>query len=70
MTEAQQAPSLLQSPAVQGADHALRRAALRAEQIARSTGTSLWVLRDGKVVDLLAQSPERAARSVPGASAA
>ena len=37
---------------VAGSMAAMRRAALRARQIARDTGTPLVVVRDGKVVEI------------------
>ncbi len=37
-------------PDMVGAETALRRAALRAREIARSTGTPLVIWRDGKLV--------------------
>ena len=40
------------NPMVAGSMAAMRRAALRARQIARDTGTPLVVVRDGKVVDI------------------
>ena len=41
-------------PDLIAADAALERAAQRALEIARQTGTACWVLRDGKIVDLAA----------------
>lgn len=35
-----------------GAQSALRRAALRARQIARQTHTPCYILRDGRLVDI------------------
>ena len=39
-----------------GADAALERAARRALELALQTGTSCWVLRDGKIVDIAAEA--------------
>ena len=43
-------------PDLIGADAALERAARRALEIALQTGTSCWVLRDGKMVDIAAEA--------------
>ncbi len=45
-------PISTNNPMVAGSMAAMRRAALRARQIARDTGTPLVVVRDGKVVDI------------------
>jgi len=42
-----------QAPWIAQADDALRRAAIRAREIAIRTGTPLHVMRDGKIVQLL-----------------
>ena len=42
-------------PDLINADAALERAAKRALEVALRTGTSCWVLRDGKMVDLAAE---------------
>ena len=44
-----------------GADAALERAARRALELALQTGTSCWVLRDGKIVDIAAEATQAAA---------
>ncbi|MEO5559370.1 MAG: hypothetical protein ABIO49_06150 [Dokdonella sp.] len=49
--------SLLTSRAVKGADAALLRAAARAGEIARRTGTPCWVRQDGRLVDLALALP-------------
>ena len=43
-------------PDLIGADAALERAARRALELALQTGTSCWVLRDGKIVDIAAEA--------------
>lgn len=45
-------PISANNPMVDGSMAAMRRAALRARQIARDTGTPLVVVRDGKVVHI------------------
>lgn len=45
-----------QHPDLIGADAALERAAKRALELALQTGTSCWVLRDGKIVDIAAEA--------------
>ncbi len=45
-------PKSASNPMVVGSMAAMRRAALRARQIARDTGTPLVVVRDGKVVEI------------------
>ncbi len=45
-------PISTNNPMVAGSMAAMRRAALRARQIARDTGTPLVVVRDGKVVEI------------------
>lgn len=40
-----------------GIDAAMRRAALRARALAEQTGTPLYVLIDGQIVDLLSGTP-------------
>lgn len=47
---------------LRGALPALKRAARRALELARQTGTPCWVLRDGRMVDI-AKDSERRARS-------
>lgn len=42
-------------PDLSGADAALERAATRALELALQTGTSCWVLCDGKIVDIAAE---------------
>lgn len=58
--------SLLSSSAMRGADAALKRAALRARETARRTGTACWVLKDGRLVDIAkrATTPRRVKRAV------
>ena len=41
-----------EDPDIAGSDAALRRAAKRALQIGLETGTPVWVLINGKIVDL------------------
>ena len=48
-------------PDLIGADAALERAARRALEHALQTGTSCWVLRDGKIVDIAAEARQAAA---------
>lgn len=45
-------PISTDNPMVAGSMAAMRRAALRARQIARDTGTPLVVVRGGKVIDI------------------
>ena len=47
---------------LRGALPALKRAARRALELARQTGTPCWVLRNGRMVDIAGES-ERRARS-------
>ena len=49
----------------EGADAALRRAAKKARELSERTGTPLWVMKDGKIVDLLAskRKPRRGKRA-------
>ena len=46
-------PILTNDPLVRGSMAALRRAARRAREIARDTGTPLVVVRGGKVVEIM-----------------
>jgi hypothetical protein len=46
-------------PDILSSGKALRRAARRALEIGLQTGTSVFVLRDGKIVDLTKQKPAR-----------
>ncbi|RPJ06084.1 MAG: hypothetical protein EHM37_20495 [Deltaproteobacteria bacterium] len=46
-------------PDILSSGEALRRAARRALEIGLQTGTSVFVLRDGKIVDLTKQKPAR-----------
>lgn len=51
----------IQSPAhedrdMEGVDAALRRAARRARELGEQTGTPVYVLRDGEIVDLTAET--------------
>ncbi len=39
-------------PDILAADAALRRAALRAKELGRRTGTPVYVLKNGRIVDL------------------
>ena len=41
---------------MEGVDAALRRAARRARELGEQTGTPVYVLRDGKIVDLTAEN--------------
>ena len=50
-------------PDLIGADAALERAAHRALELARQTGTPCWVLRDGLIVDIAAEAPGHDAAS-------
>lgn len=47
---------------VAGAERALHRAATRARQLAEQTGTPFYVWKDGRVVDLQAQSSDGVSR--------
>ena len=49
-----------------GIDAAMNRAAERAREIGRRTGTPVWILVDGKLVDALAE--ERAESNGPNAN--
>jgi hypothetical protein len=42
-------------PDILAADAALRRAALRARELGRKTDTPVYVLRNGRIVDLTAE---------------
>ena len=42
-------------PDILAADAALRRAARRARELGRKTGTPVYVLRNGRIVDLTAE---------------
>jgi hypothetical protein len=55
---------LMQSkdPDIAGIDAALRRAAQRALQIGLETGTPVYVLEDGKIVDLTERYRHKAKR--------
>ena len=46
-------------PDILASEKALRRAARRALEIGLQTGTAVFVLRDGKIVDLTKQNPAR-----------
>jgi len=46
-------------PDILASEKALRRAARRALEIGLQTGTAVFVLRDGKIVDLTKQKPAR-----------
>lgn len=46
-------------PDLIGADAALERAAKHALELALQTGTSCWVLRGGKIVDIAAEAAAR-----------
>ena len=39
-------------PDILGADAALRRAARRARELGRKTGTAVYVMKEGRIVDL------------------
>jgi hypothetical protein len=41
-----------QDPEIRGALAALRRSAARARKLAEATGTPLWVMRDGKIINI------------------
>lgn len=43
-------------PDLIGADAALERAGRQALELALQTGTSCWVLRDGKIADIAAEA--------------
>lgn len=60
-------------PDLIGADAALERAARRALELARQTGTPCWVLRHGRIVDIASEaldsdsvSPRRFTAAEPG----
>jgi hypothetical protein len=46
-------------PDILASEKALRRAARRALEIGLQTGTAVFVMRDGKIVDLTKQKPPR-----------
>lgn len=48
---------------IEGMTAALRRAAKRALELGRRTGTPVWIMRDGKLVNALADEQELAARN-------
>ena len=52
-------PRASKDPDILSSEKALRRAARRALEIGLQTGTSVFVLRDGKIVDLTKQKPTR-----------
>lgn len=52
--------SLPKDADLRGALPALKRAARRALELARQTGTPCWVLRDGRMVDIAKESKRRA----------
>ena len=58
--------SQLPDPDMQEAPRALLRAARRAREVARRTGTGVVVFRDGKIVEV---SPDDDAEDAPVASA-
>lgn len=52
---------------MEGVDAALRRAARRARELGEQTGTPVYVVRDGKIVDLTAEKrSEKGQGSGPG----
>jgi len=48
-------PQTSKDPDMIGSAAALRRAAKRALQLGLDTGTPVWVMKDGKIVDLTKQ---------------
>ncbi len=46
-------------PDLKNAEAALQRAARKAREIAEQTGTPFYVLREGKIVDLIAEEKTR-----------
>lgn len=46
-------------PDILAADVALRRAAKRAQEVGRKTGTPVYVLKDGRIVDLTRERKRR-----------
>lgn len=54
-------------PAVKGEIAALRRAAKKALQIGLETGTPVWVMKNGRMVDLTKahEKPRRKKRTAP-----
>jgi hypothetical protein len=48
--------SEIRDPDLRLVEVALRRAAARARELGRQTGTPVYVLRDGKIVDLTAEA--------------
>jgi len=55
------APERAQEPfEIAGMTAALRRAAKRALELGRKTGTPVWVMQDGKLVNLLADEQNSA----------
>ena len=55
-TKTQQGPK---DPDILASFKALRRAARRALELGRRTGTPVYVLKDGEIVDLTADDPSR-----------
>jgi hypothetical protein len=49
-------------PEILGELAALRRAALAAKRLAKATGTPFYVMKNGRIVDLLASSRKRRKR--------
>ena len=49
---------------LEGIDAALRRAARRARELGEQTGTPVYVLRDGKIVDLTAENGVKDSKGV------
>ena len=55
----QEAPHGSKDPDILASAKALRRAARRALELGRRTGTPVYVLKDGEIVDLTANAPNR-----------
>lgn len=51
-----EAPNGIQDPDLCNVDVALKRSAEKARALGKQTGTPVFVLRDGKIVDLMADA--------------
>ncbi len=58
------AAAKLRDPDLLNAGKALRRASLRAREIAQQTGTACYVWKDGRVVDIAANGVRTGSKSV------
>ncbi len=47
---------IIRDPELRHVDAALRRAAARARELGLQTNTPVWIMRDGKMIDLTAEA--------------